>query len=155
MTTVCSYLLIHYSFTQLSNGQIPILTTLLSLLHVNKPVFSQLVVDKVTRTVRTSVLSTRVLFELYVLVYCTTGTILLYCTVLQVGSQLLHALGEDDVCTAKLLCKTIACLGASGSFAISKQDHDQDQDHLRVGLSGIMEQLVAVVDAGIDMSMDV
>jgi len=63
-----------------------------------------------------------------------------------VGSQLLHALGEDDICTAKLLCKTIACLGASGSFAISKQD--QDHDHLRVGLSGIMELLVAEVDAG-------
>ncbi len=62
------------------------------------------------------------------------------------GSQLLHALGDDDVCTAKLLCKTIACLGTSGSFAISKQD--QDQDHLRVGLSGIMELLVAVVDEG-------
>lgn len=72
------------------------------------------------------------------------------------GSQLLQALGEDDVCTAKLLCKTLACLGASGSFAIaiSKQDHDQDQDHLRMGLSGIMEQLVGVVDAGADMFMD-
>jgi hypothetical protein len=65
---------------------------------------------------------------------------------------LLQALGEDDVCTAKLLCKTIACLGACGSFAISKQD--QDQDHLRMGLSGIMEQLVGVVDAGADMLMD-
>lgn len=77
------------------------------------------------------------------------------------GSRLLQALGEDDVCTAKLLCKTIACLVASGSFAIdcsssstnsssSNQDQDQHQDQ-RVGLSGIMEQLVGVVDAGADM----
>lgn len=68
------------------------------------------------------------------------------------GARLLHALGEDDVCTAKLLCKTLACLGASGSFTISyssNQDH-----HLRVGLSGIMEQLVGVVDAGADMHLD-
>jgi len=91
-------------FSQLT-VQIPILATLLSLLHINKPVFSQLVVWKV-------------------------------------GVRLLQALGDDDVSTAKLLSKTIACLSASGSFLIGSPSPDGG-----IGLSWLMEQLIGVVDA--------
>ena len=52
-------------------------------------------------------------------------------------------LRDDDAFTAKLLCKTLACLACSGSFAI---DNSPGTD--RMGLVGVMELLRGVVEAG-------
>lgn len=89
-------------FSQLS-VQIPIIATLLALLHTDKPEFTQLVITKLQE-------------------------------------RLMQAIAEDDVMSAKLILKSIACLASCGTqcFKINGTG----------GLVHIIETLIHVINFG-------
>ena len=87
-------------FSQLS-VQIPIIATLLSLLHTDKPEFTQLVIAKLQE-------------------------------------RLMQAITDDDVMSAKLLLKSIACLASCKSFKVVGTG----------GIVNIIETLINVTKLG-------
>jgi hypothetical protein len=81
--------------------QVPILASLLALVHTQEPQFTGLVADKLQQ-------------------------------------RLLQAAAEDDVPTAKLVLRSVACLAACGSFAVEGNG----------GLLELLQDLLSVLTTG-------